>query len=336
MRVMAGRGAAGQIRAVSTCLALLAYIGIAESAVAESLVTVIAGDGEAGFRDGADARFNKPIRLAAFGDGQILVADINNDAIRIVSRDGVVTTIAGGPDMGGHRDGPAGEAMFDGPHGVAVSADGVIAVAEAGGHVVRLITPVNEPGEPARYEVSTAAGTHGKEGMQDGPAAQALFNSPHAVAWDEDGGLLVVDIGNARVRRIKDGVVTTVLGPDGMEMPMDMSVTADDEILLADAGSNTILRGRADGQIRTVEMTGTLKVPHGVTSDSYRNVYVAEIRGHQVVKIAPNGDTTIMVGSGVAGSGPDELNRPAAVLVHDGLLWIADLDNHRITALPIE
>ena len=32
----------------------------------------------------------------------------------------------------------------------------------------------------------------------------------------------------------------------------------------------------------------------------------------------------------VAGTGPDQLNRPAAVLVHDGSVWVADLDNHRI------
>lgn len=315
---------------------VLALVGLARPGFAAEEMTVIAGNGEAGFRDGADAQFNKPIRLAPFGDGRILVADINNDAIRIVTADGEVTTIAGGPDKGGHRDGPADAAMFDGPHGVAVSSDGVIAVAEAGGHVVRLITPVSQPGEPVRYEVSTVAGTHGKDGMRDGPANEALFNSPHAVAWDRDGGLLVVDIGNACVRRIKDGQVTTVLGPEGMQMPMDMSVTADDEILLADAGNNTILRGRADGQVSTVGMTATLKVPHGVTSDSVDNVYVAEIRGHRVVRIAPDGVTTVVAGSGEPGREVEELNRPAAVLVHDGMLWIADLDNHRITALPIE
>jgi len=313
-----------------------ACVCIAQLGFAAEPMTVIAGTGEAGFRDGADAQFNKPIRLAPFGEGRILVADINNDAIRIVTADGEVTTIAGGPDKGGHRDGSADQAMFDGPHGVAVSPDGVVAVAEAGGHVVRLLTPVGELGDSGRYEVTTAAGTHGEDGMRDGPAHQALFNSPHAVAWDDDGGLLVVDIGNARVRRIKDGMVTTVLGPDGMGMPMDMSVTADSEILLADAGNNTILRGFADGRIQTVNMTRALKVPHGVTSDSAHNIYVAEIRGHRVVRIAPDGETIVVAGSGEAGIAPDELNRPAAVLVHDGLLWIADLDNHRISALPIE
>ena len=44
-------------------------------------IRVIAGNGEAGFADGTtDARFNKPIRLAPFGPGKILIADINNHA----------------------------------------------------------------------------------------------------------------------------------------------------------------------------------------------------------------------------------------------------------------
>lgn len=82
-------------------------------------------------------------------------------------------------------------------------------------------------------------------------------------------------------------------------------------------------------------MSGTLNVPHGVASDAAHNIYVAEIGGHQVAKIAPNGDLTIVAGTGVAGGGSDELNKPAAVLVHDGLLWIADLENHRISTLPV-
>lgn len=316
-------------------VSFLVYGGLCGPVLAETAVTIIAGDGNAGFRDGSDPQFNKPIRLAAFGDGKILVADINNDAIRVVDRHGVVTTIAGGPDKQGHRDGPAEEAMFNGPHGVAVSAQGVIAVAGASSHLVRLITPIRVAGEPLRYEVSTVAGVYGKVGMQDGPAGQALFNSPHGVAWDSEGGILVVDIGNARIRRIKDGIVTTVLGPEGIGVPIDMSLTVDDEILLADADNNTIVHQRSDGRVEIVNMSGTLNVPHGVASDAAHNIYVAEIGAHQVAKIAPNGDLTIVAGTGVAGGRSDELNKPAAVLIHDGLLWIADLQNHRISTLPV-
>jgi len=134
---------------------------------------IIAGDGVAGFIDGKDARFNKPIRLTPFGPGKILVADIGNHAVRIVSKDGTVTTLAGGPDKQGHKDGPAKDAMFNAPHGVALSPEGIIAVAGASSHVVRLITPTEHG-----YIVSTYAGVAGETGMRDGPAKQALFNSP--------------------------------------------------------------------------------------------------------------------------------------------------------------
>ena len=65
---------------------------------------VIAGDGTSGFKDGDSARFNKPIRFAPFGHNAVLVADINNHAIRVVRLDGETTTLAGGPDKQGHRD----------------------------------------------------------------------------------------------------------------------------------------------------------------------------------------------------------------------------------------
>jgi len=305
----------------------------------DGAVNVIAGNGQPGFADGtgAAARFNKPIRLAPFGKGRIVIADINNHAIRVVTREGRVTTISGGPDRKGIQDGPAAEAKFDNPHGVAVSPDGVIAVAGASSHLVRLITPVGAEGDTRRYEVTTVAGVPGVSGLQDGPAGEALFNSPHAVAWDDAGGILVVDIGNASVRRIKDGIVTTVVSPGegGMAMPIDMSLTAEGDVLLADAASNTVLRKPDGGPLQTVNMAGTLAVPHGVASDPAGNVYVAEIRGHRVSKISPSGEVSVVAGTGEAGAGPGQLNKPAAVLVHDGLLWIADLGNHRILTVPV-
>ena len=94
-------------------------------------MTVVVGDGSAGFADGASPRFDKPIRFAPFGPDAVLVADINNHAIRIVRLDGTTETLAGGPARQGHQDGPVDQARFDSPHGVAVRDDGAIAVAEA-------------------------------------------------------------------------------------------------------------------------------------------------------------------------------------------------------------
>ena len=114
-----------------------------------SAMRIVAGDGQAGFADGRPGRFNKPIRLAPWGasdEPAVLVADIYNHAIRIVTSSGEVRTLTGRPDAKGHRDGPASEARFASPHGVAVSPQGRIAVAEAEGHTIRLIVPGLVPG----------------------------------------------------------------------------------------------------------------------------------------------------------------------------------------------
>ena len=52
--------------------------------------------------------------------------------------------------------------------------------------------------------VSTIAGT-GKEGFQDGPAAQATFNEPTGIAVNTDGRIYVADQGNGRHPRDRSG-----------------------------------------------------------------------------------------------------------------------------------
>lgn len=319
---------------------LFAFSALTTSVVAMDDVkslTVVAGNGEAGFIDGKNARLNKPIRLAPFGPGKILIADISNNAIRVVSKDGSVATLAGGPDKKGVKDGLASDAMFDGPHGVAVSKDGVIAVAGASSHAVRLMIPFKNADGLTDYKVSTIAGVAGETGMRNGAGEQALFNSPHGLVWDNDGGLLVVDIGNGSIRRIKDGIVTTALGAgtENMAMPIDIGTSPDGSFLIADAGNQTILRWRlGDEEAKPVAMDGELNMPHGVSGDDGGVVYVAALSGHQIAKLS-NGHLEIVAGTGEAGFASNMLNKPAAVLVHDGLLWIADLDNHRISTFPL-
>ena len=297
-------------------------------------IRVIAGNGEAGFADGTtDARFNKPIRLAPFGPGKILVADINNHAIRSVTLNGEVQTLAGGPDKQGHKDGPAAEAGFDSPHGVAVSAEGEIIVAGAASHTIRLFISTDDG-----YQLTTLAGVPGQSGLRDGPAAEALFNSPHGVVWDDEGGVLVVDIGNAAIRRVADGMVTTLAtaATSKMIMPIDMMSAEDGSYLIADAGTQKILRWSPGDQGSVLSPETELAMPHGVDNDTDGNVYVAEIRGHLVTQLIDGKPAKQVAGTGVAGAGPHQLDKPAGVLVHDGYLWIADLNNHRISVVSLE
>jgi DNA-binding beta-propeller fold protein YncE len=322
------------VGAVCVCAAALA----GAKAAAPPEMTIVAGSGVAGFTDGvgAEARFNKPIRLAPFGPDAVLVADIFNHAIRRVSKDGRVRTIAGSPDRKGHEDGPAATARFASPHGVGSLPDGRIAVAEAEGQTLRLLTPA--AGAAGGYRVSTLAGTPGKSGGADGPALQALFNSPHAALWGEDGALYTPDIGNATIRRVSNGVVDTVAGSgsDKMVYPMDIAWMRDGRMVVADAGANLLRTWRQSEPLGTLAVQGALATPHGVASGPDGTIYVADMKSQRVLAIdAAGGITTIAGVEGQAGSDSSHLNRPAAVLVHAGWLWIADLDNHRICAVPL-
>ena len=322
------------LMAACACAAALVAAGVA----APAQMMIVAGSGVAGFADGvgAEARFNKPIRLAPFGSDAVLVSDIFNHAIRSVSKDGRVRTIAGSPDRKGHEDGPSATARFASPHGVGTASDGRIAVAEAEGHTLRLLTP--KAGVAGGYVVSTLAGTPGRSGGSDGPALQALFNSPHAALWGEDGALFAPDIGNATIRRVRSGVVDTVAGSgsDKMVYPMDIAWMRDGRMIVADAGANLLRTWRQGEPLGTLAVHGALATPHGVAAGPDGTIYVADMKSQRVLAIDAAGNVTTVAGvEGQAGGDGSHLNRPAAVLVHAGWLWIADLDNHRICAVAL-
>ena len=306
-------------------------------------VRIIAGNGNPGFTDGENAELNKPIRLGAYTENSIVFADINNHAIRIATFDGKVTTIAGGPDKKGYQDGAAVDAKFNSPHGVAYDkTDDKIYVAEAGNHTIRIITK----SENGTFEVSTLAGIPGAPGFKDGAADSAMFISPHAVILCPDGGVYVADIGNAKVRLIRNGKVSTVAENRTSDEENEtrnettfkyvMDIVVDGEsILLADAGLHVIHRIIPNESVITIQLNDTLSTPHGIAVDDKKNIYIADMGTHRILKIDPTGNITSLVGTGKMGSKINELKKPAAVLVHGDYLWIADLENHQIKAIKI-
>ena len=101
-----------------------------------SVTTLTGRPGERGYLDGqrSEALFGRYFEDLGLGvavdrDGSVVVADHNNRAIRRISPDGTVTTIAGGNGRG-VRDGPADTAQFVEPADVAIAPDGSIYVAD--------------------------------------------------------------------------------------------------------------------------------------------------------------------------------------------------------------
>ena len=93
----------------------------------------------AGFADGAaaTARFDSPSGVAVDSSGNVYVADKDNNRIRKITPEGVVSTIAGSTQ--GHHDATGTEAQFSFPVGVAVDSSGNIYVADTRNHAIRKI-----------------------------------------------------------------------------------------------------------------------------------------------------------------------------------------------------
>jgi sugar lactone lactonase YvrE len=117
---------------------------VTRNAIGEARVRTLAGrDGQPGFRDGPEARFNEPGHVSLDAEGRLYVADSGNSLIRRIERDGTVTTYAGalGADRvsprAGYLDGPAASALFGAPQGLVVDLLGIVHVADTQNHCVR-------------------------------------------------------------------------------------------------------------------------------------------------------------------------------------------------------
>ncbi|WP_298581341.1 gluconolaconase [uncultured Luteimonas sp.] len=254
----------------------------------DGTVGTFAGSGE-GFADGigAAAKFHTPSSLAIDRLGNLYLADTGNHAIRKVSRNGRVTTLAG-TGVPGFRDGEGALAQFRAPMGVAVDEAGRVFVADTWNDRIRVI---DRDGR-----VRTLAGGDGP-GFADGTGATARFDTPAALVLAGDGRVWVADTGNRALRWIDvGGVVRTwrAAAWDAPEpvRPLALAATHDGAVYVAELSPGRVLQVSADGRSRVLVGNGTVRGfarPSALWREADGSLLLADAAGHRLHRIVPRG-----------------------------------------------
>ncbi|HKW98649.1 MAG TPA: IPT/TIG domain-containing protein [Bryobacteraceae bacterium] len=273
------------------------------------VINTIAGDGEEGYAgDGVPAvtaPLNDPRGLVFDRAGNLYIADAGNNRVRMVGLDGVIHTFAGTGPAGFSGDGGSGAAAeLSYPSGVAIDDEGAVYIADTGNNRIRKVSPDGTIGTIA------GNGTAGYNG-DGGAAADAQLSSPGGVRLDAAGNLYIADTGNHVVRKVSNGMISTVAGTgvagesdDGgfatsaaLVAPVSVGVDAQGNLFIVDRDDGRIRRVRPGGRIDTVAGSGSPQSPDedggpgfilGLTSpqdaavDATGNLYIAE--GSQIRK----------------------------------------------------
>jgi sugar lactone lactonase YvrE len=222
-----------------------------------------------------------PTAVAIDADGNLFIADTNNNRIRRV--DAVtqqISTIAGNGSQGYFGDGaPAASATVCLPGGLAVDTNRNLFIADTCNNVIRRI-------DSATQIISTVAGGGSNPGVDTlgdgGPATEAQLFSPCGIAVDAMGNLYIADTFNNLVRQVnaRTGMISLIAGvsPDRWDQLPSQSTTPDYSAL-----------------------DYPLDVVAGIAVDNMNNLYIVD-GGNAVVQEVALGSGTLTFTSSSSGA----------------------------------
>jgi sugar lactone lactonase YvrE len=244
------------------------------------LISTIAGNGIAGYSgDGGFAtssQLNSPRGICIDINGNIYIGDYGNNAIRKITPNGIINTIAGNGVAGFFGDGNnAINSQLNGPRGIAIDSQGNIIFADGNNYRIRKIDTNNL--------ISTIAGsglnyTFGN----DGPALLAGFVAPYGIAI-YNNNIYISDTNGNCVRKINElGIISNI--PFGNGAPSGLTF---------DSVGNLFV-GELSGQIFKVDNLGNstlvigtgLSLTTGVTFDTNYNLFFSDTDNNQIKKIS--------------------------------------------------
>jgi uncharacterized repeat protein (TIGR03803 family) len=263
-------------------------------------IATVAGNGTSGYSgDGGaaiEAELYDPEGTAVDSTGNLFIADTDNNLIRKVGTNGIITLI--------------NEELYS-PEGVAVDATGNLFIADVGNQRIR------EVGTNGIITTVAGNGTWGYSG-DGGAATNTELYYPAGVAVDSTGNLFIADMYNLRIREVgTNGIIITVAGNgtqgysgDGgaatnaeMYSPEGVAVDATGNLFIADTDNEAIREVGTNGIITTVAGNGTygfsgdggaainaeLYSPEGAAVDATGNLFIADTGNQRIRKVVNPG-----------------------------------------------
>ncbi|MFZ5477534.1 MAG: hypothetical protein ACOZNI_12230 [Myxococcota bacterium] len=288
-----------------------------------------AGTGDAGYdgegNDRLDAMLYWPMDVEVSELGPTVIVDWNNHKIRMVEDDDTLTTVVGTEFLGdGPYDlsdleepgAPGTTVNLNHPTDVIYMPDGILMMSMWHNHKLRTWDP-----DTGLVLVWMGAGV-GFAGDGD-TMDTALLNLPNGADYDDDGNLYFVDQRNERVRVVyADGTVGTVAGNGTKGYAGDGAIATDANIALPNGAQP--------------EPGGSIAYHEGAiyfTDTENNRVRMVDLATGTIETVAGNGT------AGYAGDGGPAtdamLNLPRDMEIADGVLYVADTDNHAIRAVDL-
>jgi RHS repeat-associated protein len=314
------------------------------------MIDTVAGNGLEGYRgDGGPATeaWIVPGDIAIDGAGNLYLADGQNDCIRKVDANGIITTVY---KWGLNEYRPWAIAIDD--------TDNIYTI---GCHCI--LKTDTTSGETKRIAGNYYAGYGG----DNGPATEAVLNFPSDIAVDAVGNIFIADSSNNRIRKIDTGgIITTVAGTgsngysgDGgpatqaqLFFPKHVAVDSAGNLYITDSNHCRIRKVDTSGIITTIAGTGSegysgdggpaiqaqIFGPEDITVDSAGNLYIADTYNRRIRKVDTNGIITTIAGTGSDGYSGDggpaskaKIGRTFSITLDAlGNLYLVDGDTSRI------